>query len=131
MKIAINVSYGGFRLSNECIMRYFELQNKPVWFQNDYVFLVPPCEHIYNKRYNDNIQNIDTSFEKKWREQSFFPKEIDRSDPFLIKAIQELGLKASGWGSYIKIVDIPDDVDWMICESEGKEWVAEKHRIWK
>lgn len=30
----------------------------------------------------------------------------------------------------LKIVDIPDGVEWQICDYDGREWVAERHRIW-
>ena len=31
----------------------------------------------------------------------------------------------------LKVVEIPDDVDWKLCCSGwGGEWVAEKHRTW-
>ena len=32
--------------------------------------------------------------------------------------------------STLKIIEIPDDVDWIIEEYDGNEWVAEKHRTW-
>lgn len=38
--------------------------------------------------------------------------------------------KASGGFASLKIVEIPDDVEWEICEYDGLEWVAEKHRKW-
>jgi hypothetical protein len=31
----------------------------------------------------------------------------------------------------LKIVEIPDDVDWIIQEYDGTEWVAERHRTWR
>ena len=30
----------------------------------------------------------------------------------------------------LKMVEIPDDVEWEIADYDGKEWVAEKHRTW-
>jgi hypothetical protein len=30
----------------------------------------------------------------------------------------------------LKVVEIPDDVQWQIEEYDGKEWIAEKHRTW-
>lgn len=56
--------------------------------------------------------------------------EINRSDPILVKVVEELGDDASGKHSRLKIVDIPDDVEWEIGEYGGREWVAEKHRRW-
>ena len=33
-------------------------------------------------------------------------------------------------GSDLKIIEIPDDVEYTIKEHAGREWVAEKHRTW-
>ena len=54
-----------------------------------------------------------------------------RQDPQLIAVIEKLGTeKASGSGSNLKIVDIPDDVDWYIRDYDGLEAVEEAHRTW-
>lgn len=56
---------------------------------------------------------------------------LSRTDPLLIQTVQELGDKANNKFSKLKIVEIPDDVDWYINESEeGLESVHEKHRVW-
>ena len=56
--------------------------------------------------------------------------DIQRDDPHLVQVIEELGFWSGGYYSKLKIVEIPDDVDWQIQEYDGNEWVAEKHRIW-
>lgn len=58
-------------------------------------------------------------------------REIRRDDPYLVKIVRELGMAANGNHANLKIVEIPGDVDWMICEYDGAEWVAEKHRTWQ
>ena len=57
--------------------------------------------------------------------------EIERNDPFLIQVVEELGFEASDLFSELKVVEIPDDVDWIIQDYDGREWVAEKHRTWR
>ena len=54
-----------------------------------------------------------------------------RVDPIMISIVKELEEKANGPCSYIKIIEIPDNVDWIIEEYDGKEWVAENHRTWE
>jgi len=56
---------------------------------------------------------------------------LARNDPILVQVVEEMGDKA--WGRYAKlaIVEIPDDVQWIIEENDGMEWVAEKHRTWR
>ena len=56
---------------------------------------------------------------------------IPRDDQRLVQAVEELGKKASGKYSSLKIVEIPDDVEWEIEEYDGSEWVSEKHRTWE
>jgi hypothetical protein len=42
-----------------------------------------------------------------------------------------MGDEANGRFSELKVVDIPDDVEWQIDEYDDLEWVAEKHRTWR
>ena len=56
--------------------------------------------------------------------------EIERNDPCLVQVVEELGAKANDFCADLKIVDIPDDVEWYIHEYDGLESVYEKHRIW-
>lgn len=53
-----------------------------------------------------------------------------RNDPKLIECVKKLDKKANGRYAKLKIVEIPDDVEWEIDEYDGVEWVAEKHRRW-
>jgi len=61
----------------------------------------------------------------------FYDREIPRDDPYLIKIVREMGSDASGRCANLKIVEIPAEVDWIIQEYDGAEWVAEVHRTWK
>jgi hypothetical protein len=54
----------------------------------------------------------------------------DRSNPLLVEAVQKLGAKANGLYTTLKIVEIPDDVEWRVDAINGKEVIREKHRIW-
>jgi hypothetical protein len=56
---------------------------------------------------------------------------IHRDDPKLIRVVEKIGPKrAASQFAELKIVEIPDDVDWEIEEYDGKEWVSEVHRTW-
>lgn len=57
--------------------------------------------------------------------------EMQRDDPVLVKIVEDLGAEANGSYAKLKVVEIPDDVDWIIEEYDGKEQVAEKHRTWR
>jgi len=56
---------------------------------------------------------------------------IDRDDPYLIQVVEEMGDTANGGLSALKVVEIPDDVEWEIEEYDGAEHIAEKHRTWR
>lgn len=58
--------------------------------------------------------------------------EHARDDPKLVEVVEVLGSdEASGAHSELRIVTIPDDVDWQIEEYDGLEHVAEVHRTWE
>jgi len=138
MKIAINPTYGGFRLNYKEVMRYAELKGIKLYAALD---KFGPRGGRKLRTYNGEPLNNwwDESFvcyftkpipkSGKWTisiSKSLFPiRDIARNDPFLIQAVEEAGNEAS-----VKIVEIPDDVEWVIEEYDGAEWVSEKHRIW-
>jgi len=67
---------------------------------------------------------FDTFIEKGFK--------IDRSDPRLIAAIEKIGCdKASGERAKLKILEIPDDIEYYIEDTGwGEEIIHEKHRTW-
>jgi hypothetical protein len=54
----------------------------------------------------------------------------DRSNPQLVAAVEKLGPGASGALAKLKVVEIPDGIEWEIDEYDGFETVHEKHRSW-
>jgi len=56
--------------------------------------------------------------------------DIRRDDPVLVSIVEELG--EDSWGGYskLKVVEIPDDVEWQIHEYDGMQWIVETHRTW-
>lgn len=114
MKVVINNCYGGFGLSDEGIEHYAKLKgieldkrDSPYAFGSKYEY--------YIARNNDNFRDID----------------IHRDDPALVQTVKDLGKESHGFCAHLKVVTIPDDVEWEIAEYDGNEWVAEKHRTWE
>lgn len=56
--------------------------------------------------------------------------EETRTNPKLVECVEKLGKASWGKCSRLKVVDVPDDVEWYIDEYDGWESVHEKHRIW-
>jgi len=105
MKIVINNDWGGFGISKACAERMAELGNKEA---------------------KEKLENI-----KKHGE--FYPGlyETARNDPILVQAVEELGTeKASGKYASLKIVEIPDDIEYEIDDYDGRESIHETHRSW-
>ena len=56
---------------------------------------------------------------------------LERNDPTLIAAIEAVGLEAAaGRYAQLKIVDIPEDIEWYIDEYDGMESIHENHKVW-
>jgi hypothetical protein len=55
---------------------------------------------------------------------------IPRDDERLVRVVEELGEEANGHAAELKVVAIPDDVQWVIAKVDGVEHVSEVHRTW-
>ena len=127
MKIVINACHGGFGLSHKAVMRYFEIKGQVVY----------PEKISLNQDIADDDDSI-FSYWKYWTSESADRQQVDsileydilRNDSALVQVVEELGESANGQYSKLKVIDIPDDVEWEIDEYDGSEWVAEKHRTW-
>ena len=114
MKIVINKQFGGFRLSDKAIDRLKELKYDPP----------EGCDTIER----DLISREDglNPIRKYWG-----LRNIPRDHPLLIQVVEELGKEASGIHATLKVVEIPDGVDWQIEEYDGTEWIREVSREWR
>lgn len=56
--------------------------------------------------------------------------DIPRTDLDLIAVVEELGEDANSSMSCLKVIEIPDNVEWEIQDYDGIESVVEKHRAW-
>ena len=140
MKVVINSKHGGFRLSDEAILRYAELKGLKVWVEQDAKFkflthhwTVPPEERM---SFPENAVGATLPMDerqalnKKYGSQQIYERDMDRDDPILVQVVEELGDRCRTQVSSPKVVEIPDDVEWTIEEYDGLEWVAEVHRTW-
>ena len=58
------------------------------------------------------------------------PHPDDRADPILVRVVEELGAEANGKFASLKVVEIPDDVQYEIDDYDGFESIHEVHRSW-
>lgn len=144
-RVVINTKHGGFGLSPEGCVRYLELCGQQAWVEEDdskwsrlsgpKIWLLPPGPDRVNYDYEIEEWSKMSLTERQAHnklcdEQVFNDRDIPRDDPYLVKVVDEMGAKANGKFADLKVVDIPADVEWEICEYDGNEWVAEKHRTW-
>ena len=117
MKVVINTCQGGFRLSNEAFENL--LTKKGIEFEAE---TGGAFTHYYRKGEVGN----DAAYLNHY---DFYGEE-NRADTDLIGIIEEMGETSFGDFAQLKIVEVPDDVEWQIEEYDGAEWIAEKHRTW-
>ena len=60
----------------------------------------------------------------------FYYYDIPRDCPVLVAMVEEQGTAINGTFSDLKIVEIPDGINWYIEEYDGREHIAERHRTW-
>ena len=60
----------------------------------------------------------------------FWDYDISRDDPVLCKLVKEWGKRANGEHASLRVVKVPDGIDWEIDDYDGMESVSEKHRTW-
>ena len=120
-KVVINRCYGGFGISQEAFEKL--LARKGIAYDktpSEFKMRVDDSDYWHAGKAGDQESYISP--------YDFFN---DRSDADLINIIEEMGESSWGWASELKIVDIPDDVEYQVEEYDGMEWVAEKHRTWR
>ena len=121
MKVVINRKFGGFDLSQEALK---ELQKR---LTPDSGMVVVARKDPDNPEANSKLYMFPDAEEFEGVED---PLVSTRSNPQLIEVVEELGSRANGLCADLKIVEIPDDVDVVIEEYDGDEWVSEVHRTW-
>ena len=140
MKIVINTCFGGFSLSNKGLKRWAELKGKECYFFKG--GLGKPLVPITLEEAEDEGMFVyaydipdPESLSGEDKDKHFLSHhDIKRDDPDLVKVVEELGGKhregASGSYARLKIVTIPDGVNWEIDEYDGTESIHEAHRSW-
>lgn len=68
---------------------------------------------------------------KKMRDLFWFDEkqtdELTRTDEKFVKAVEEC--QKEGTSGYLRVIEIPDDMDWEIFDYDGLEYVYDKHRF--
>lgn len=141
MKIVINRCYGGFGLSDAAyekiasygvpIVKYNPPERDPE------TGLFGPEEYDGQKVIFDRDLDAPSAVGTAMRElggrywTSWARREEERTDPLVVRAVEELGPKAaSGRFAELKVVEVPDGMDWELDEYGGIETVRERSASW-
>lgn len=108
MKIVINTRFGGFGISKQCAERMAELGCERAKAE-----LAESESRFFGYGY---VEGMDGGY--------------DRTDKYLIQAVEELGKLADGDLAELKIVEIPDGIKYYIDEYDGVESIHEEHNQW-
>lgn len=141
MEVVINTCFGGFGLSPEAERFLAKLQGKKVFFyyQSKYGYNnngiceyrktnTPDKDFLTFTLIKDlgDVTNELPNGKDIWLDSH----NIKRNDKNLITVIRMLGEKANGKHASLKIIHIPDNIEWEIAEYDGMESIEEKHRSW-
>ena len=119
MKIAVNKCFGGFDLSDKVCEKLIELG----------IPHFKSCEEM-GKDYN-GLYVVDSDYPSLEKYYTNLSDKENRTNPLLIQAIEEVGEKeSSGRFGEIRIIEIPDNIEYEIDDYDGIESIHECHRSW-
>lgn len=112
MEIVINKCYGGFSISQAAAEFMADRGNKTA-----------------KKELGDFLER-DMYRDEDDPSPRWYGFQFDRDDPDLVAAVKHLGAKANGECAELKIVRIPDGIEWELEDYDGIESIHEKHSVW-
>lgn len=136
-KVILNKCFGGFDVSKEAYMLYAKKKGLTLYlYESEFInrkFIYKKVNddnsifrHYFIKDMGDNVEISNEDYEK----YCLYLKDEHREDPILIEVVEELGEKASGRFSNLKVVEIPDDLEYVIDEYDGIETLHQKVKEW-
>jgi hypothetical protein len=115
MKIVINSDFGGFGLSDEAIREYGKRKG---------LNLIEEAP--------DRFGFVHFFIGEKSDDTLLWDSDIDRDDPVLVEIVEALTpQKAGSRFACLKVIEIPDGVEWELNDYDGMEHIAEVHRTWR
>ena len=141
MKVVINKCYGGFGLSPEAVIELAKMGSSVIK-------KIPLAEYFgkskdlkkeikhWKKRQDGYLQSPSLSATIYDPKEEVILSDADirakenRTNKDVIAVVEKLGAKADGYFAELKIIEIPDGIEWEVGEYDGIEWIDEKHRSW-
>jgi hypothetical protein len=107
-KIVYNACYGGFDLSHEAVMRYAELKGITLYPEDYKSWLTLYYTEPPSPSRDDN-------------KACFSVDSIDRTDPILVRVVEELGDLANAPVAKLRVATLPKGTHYRIEEYDGFE----------
>lgn len=136
MKVILNKCYGGFSVSPKVYELYAKAIGKKTYFYNmqysdgivKYIKTDEPTffSSCFLRDYGDVVQENEIN----WTKENLHIDGDYREDEKLIKIIEELGEDANTQYSNLKIVEIPDGMQYVIDDYDGIETLHEDVETW-
>lgn len=137
-KVILNKCFGGFDVSKEAYELYAKKKGLELFcYEMDIKDIKKPIyryatkkislfNNYFIKDFGNNVRITNEDYEK----YNLYLDTSHREDPILIEVIEELGEKANGRFGELKIVEIPDELDYVIDEYDGIETLHQKVQEW-
>lgn len=132
-EVVINSCFGGFSLSDIAFERYLELKKVKYYKYPSLFGMGSDYYNVPKEKYDKLLEKCKlTGSYKKINDKNWFlnDRDIPRDDKDLVAVVKEFGDKANGMCASLKIIKIPDGIEWEIDEYDGSESVEEVHRSW-
>lgn len=136
-KVILNKCYGGFDVSKKAYELYarkkglnlfcYEMDTKD--FHNP-MYKYATKENLFIQYFTKDFGNCIHISNEDYEKYNLYLREDHREDPILIEVVEELGKKASGRLGELEIVEIPDDLEYVIDNYDGMETLHQKVREW-
>lgn len=139
MKIIINKCFGGFGLSPLAKKMILNRKGYDCFFYKQEYDKDDNYVYSYINEESVNKKSLFIYCATKYLGEKvssgefydFYYEDQLRIDPDVIAVVEEIGSEAASSSSAeLKIIEIPDDVEWVIEDYDGIETVHEKHRVW-
>ena len=136
-KVILNKCYGTFDVSYIAYKRYCEKKHLPLFVYKMSIDtgsiayekvkgldkFIDAFTYYFTKDYGDRLTELP-------KDNHLYLDSENREDPVLIEVVEELGEKASSSFSDLVVVEIPDDLDYVIDNYDGIETLHQKVQEW-
>lgn len=124
-KIVYSACYGGFGLSKEAVELYAKLKGITLYSKGEvgsyYLCPIPEYERALAKDYENpvGVGRFENS-----NALHFSPRNIDRTDPYLVEVVETLGEVANSRYSNLRVAEVAEGTLYKIDEYDGFESVC-------